>query len=284
MKRHNTVALLQARVHSSRLPGKVLMSLQGKPVIGIMLERLKRSKELDGIVVVTSTKPANNAIEYVAQQYEIPCFRGSEKDVLDRYYQASLSYGVNHIVRLTGDCPLIDTDIIDNVIKSYYQSNVDLAVATAFPDGLDVCVFSFNALELAWKNAKLASEREHVVPWIFKRTQLHGKNLHKFLNSGTEEILPDVCIPINETSEYMFQAIDYSCPENLRDERWTIDEPDDFIFLQELSKSLSISLVDASWQDILQTLNKYPEIRVINKHILRDEGYRKSLTKDMVCL
>ena len=82
----------------------------------------------------------------------------------------------------------------------------------------------------------------------------------------------------------MFQAIDYSCPENLRDERWTIDEPDDFIFLQELSKSLSISLIDASWRDILQTLNKYPEIRVINKHILRDEGYKKSLAKDMVCL
>src|SRR4030067_1502842 len=118
---HRTVALVQARLHSSRLPGKVLMSLQGRPVLGIMLERLKRSKELDDIVVVTSTEPANGAIEYVAQQYDIPCFTGSEKDVLDRYYRAALSYRVNHIVRLTADCPLIDPDIVDNVIKRYHQ-------------------------------------------------------------------------------------------------------------------------------------------------------------------
>ena len=280
---HRTVALVQARLHSSRLPGKVLMPLQGKPVLGIMLERLKRSKELDDIVVVTSTEPANGAIEYVAQQYDIPCFTGAERDVLDRYYRASLSHRVNHIVRLTADCPLIDPDIVDNVIKSYHQSGVDLAIATNFPDGLDVCVFSFCALELAWKNAKLASEREHVVPWIFKHCQINGSNLYEHLRLGCFENLQNSNQTVRGQPEFLFKATEYLCTENLRGERWTLDEADDFIFLQQLSIHVPKPLINASWQDILQTIKKYPEVRTINNHISRDAGYEKSLTEDIAC-
>lgn len=249
-----TVALLQARIRSSRLPGKVLMSLQGKAIIEIMLERLKRSKELDGIVVVTSTEPENDALAYAVEQYHVPCFRGSEKDVLDRYYQAALFYKVEHIVRLTGDCPIIDWELIDEVIGFYHQCSVDYVKTRNFPDGLCTSIFSFEALESAWKNAKLPSEREHVVPWILKHTQQNGHDL--------------------------FKALDYPCEENLSDERWTIDEAADYIFLQELAKALPVSLVDATWRDILQTIRRYPEIRAINAHIPRDEGYQKSLEED----
>ncbi len=244
-----TVALLQARIRSSRLPGKVLMSLQGKAIIEIMLERLKRSKELDGIVVVTSAEPENDALAYIVEQCQVPCFRGSEKDVLDRYYQAALFYGAEHIVRLTGDCPLIDPDIIDRTVRSYRQCGADYVSTEGFPDGECVCIFSSKALESAWKNAKLPSEREHVVPWIWKHSHL-------------------------------FNILNYPCSENLSDERWTIDEAADYIFLQELAKALPMPVVDATWQDILQTIKKHPEIKAINGHIPCDEGYQKSLEED----
>jgi len=249
-----TVALLQARIRSSRLPGKVLMSLQGKAIIEIMLERLKRSKELDGIVVVTSTEPENDALAYAVEQYHVPCFRGSEKDVLDRYYQVALLYEVEHVVRLTGDCPLIDAEIVDSVIQFYHSSSADYVSTKNFPDGLCTSIFSFEALESAWKNAKLPSEREHVVPWILKHTQQNGHNL--------------------------FKALDYSCAENLSDERWTIDEAADYIFLHKLAQALQMKIVDATWRDILQTVRKHPELRAINAHIPRDEGYQKSLQED----
>ena len=249
-----TIALLQARIRSNRLPGKVLMSLQGKAVIEIMLARLKRSQELDAVVLVTSTEPENDALAYVAEQHNIPCFRGSEKDVLDRYYQAALFYKVEHIVRLTGDCPLIDWELIDEMIGFYHQCGVDYVKTENFPDGLCASVFSFEALESAWKNATLPSEREHVTPWILKHTQQNGHNL--------------------------FKALDYSCAENLSDERWTIDAAADYIFLQELAKALPTPLVNATWQDILRTVKAHPEIKAINAHIPRDEGYQKSLEED----
>ena len=254
-----TVAFLQARVRSSRLPGKVLASLQGFSIIEISIKRLKRSKELDGIIVLTSNEPENDALAYIVSQHNIPCFRGAENDVLDRYYQGALKFNVEHIVRVTGDCPLIDPEIVDNVIQLYHKSDADLVsnqLSESFPDGLDVSVFSFKALESAWKNGQLASEREHVVPWIIKNSQENGKSL--------------------------FKVLDYPCKKNLAEQRWTIDEASDYIFLQELAKVLPVSLVNASYTDILNTLEKYPEIKNINANIVRNEGYQKSLQKDTV--
>jgi len=254
-----TFALLQARVRSSRLPGKVLASLQGTSIIEIVVERLKRSEELDGIILLTSNEPENDALAYIVSQHNIPCYRGSENDVLDRYYQGALCYDVSHIVRITGDCPLIDPEIVDSVIRLYHQSDADLVsnqLSESFPDGLDVCVFSFNALEAAWKNAQLTSEREHVVPWIIKNSQINGGSL--------------------------FKARDYPCTKNLSDQRWTIDEASDYIFLKELTKVLPVSIINASYIDILNILEKYPEIKNINSNNIRNEGYQKSLVKDTI--
>jgi spore coat polysaccharide biosynthesis protein SpsF len=257
MPKPKTSALLQARMSSSRLPGKTLMSLQGKAVIEIIFERLKRSTLLDSTIVVTSTKPENDAIAYVAKEHDVPCFRGSEEDVLDRYYQAAQLYEVANIVRLTADCPLIDPEVIDQVIRLYHQSGAELVsnqLSESFPDGLDVCIFSFRALMLAWKHAALPPEREHVVPWILKHCQLQNHKLGA--------------------------AIDFPCRENLSGERWTLDEASDYIFLQKLAEVLPVPIVDASWRDIRRTLDKNPQIRLANRHIARNEGYQESLRKD----
>ncbi len=254
---HKTFALVQARLRSSRLPGKALMSLQGMSIIEIILKRLKKSKELDGIIVLTSTEPEDDALAYAVEQHQVPCFRGSEDDVLDRYYQAARYYDINHIVRITGDCPLIDPGLIDRMIKSYHQSDADLItnqISNSFPDGLDVCIFSFDSLQSAWENAKLPSEREHVVPWILEHARQNDHN--------------------------SFKALDYPCYENLSDHRWTLDEAKDYMFLQELTKVLPMSFVDATWEDVLQTIQRHPEIKSINHHISRNEGYQKSLGMD----
>ncbi len=254
-----TIALIQARLRSTRLPGKVLMALEGMSLLELMLKRLARSKKLDSIAIVTSLEPENEAIAYVCKQLDIPCYKGSETDVLDRYYQAAIHYGAEHIVRLTADCPLIDADIVDGVIGKYHSSNADIAFSKNFPDGQCVGVFSFKALKAAWECAKLPSEREHVVPWIRKQS--------------------------NEENQNTFKCVYYTCENDLFCERWTIDEAVDYIFFRELVKALPMSIVDASWKDILNTIRSHPEISRINKHICPDEGYQKSLEEDKkICL
>jgi spore coat polysaccharide biosynthesis protein SpsF (cytidylyltransferase family) len=251
------VAFLQARMKSTRLPGKVLMPLQGRSVIGTIIERLKKSRELSEIIILTSVEPEDDALCEVVKECGVPFFRGDEDDVLDRFYKAALYFNTRHIARLTGDCPLIDPGIVDRVINFYKHTKVDLVsnqISESYPDGLDVCVFSFKALEAAWKNATLTSDREHVVPWIIRNA---GKGQTKDMG-----------------------VMDYPSSENLFDHRWTLDEPADLLFFRELAEVLPVPLVDARWQEILKTLKKYPEIRAINGHIQRNEGYRKSLERD----
>jgi len=210
-KIEKTAAIIQARLGSSRLPGKVLMCLNGKSILEIMIERIKRSREIDAVIIATSACEENDAIQYVADQHNIPCFRGSEKDVLDRYYNAASLYGADHIVRLTADCPLIEPEIIDSIIQKYHEDDADIALSSGFPDGLDVSIFSFKSLKSAWEKAELPSEREHVVPWILKQCSPNGLNL--------------------------FKAVYYECNENLSNLRWTIDEAKDYIFLKTLYPS-----------------------------------------------
>jgi len=251
------VAFLQARMQSSRLPGKVLMPLQGKSVIGTIIERLKKSRELSDIIVLTSVEPEDDALCEVVKECGVPFFRGDEEDVLDRFYKAAFYFKARHIARLTGDCPLIDPEIVDRVVDFYKHTEVDLVsnqITESYPDGLDVCVFSFKALEAAWKNATLISDREHVAPWIIR-------------NAGKGQ------------AEDM-RVMDYPSSENLFDHRWTLDEPADLMFFRELAEVLPMPLVDACWLDVLATLRLHPEIKDINSHIRRNEGYEISLEKD----
>ena len=171
---------------ATRLPGKVLRPIAGTPLIGLLLQRLARSRRIGQIVLATSTDPRNAAlVEYVrGLGYEV--HQGSEQDVLDRYYRAAQAAGADVIVRITGDCPLIDPELVDAVIGKYLESGADYASNTqppSFPDGLDTEVFSFAALEEAARAARQPAQREHVTPYLREAPQFRRVNL-AYANDG----------------------------------------------------------------------------------------------------
>jgi glutamate-1-semialdehyde 2,1-aminomutase len=245
-------AILQARLSSSRLPHKVLMTILGKPMLALMIERVKRAKRIDKLIVATSISPDDDAIEALCVQKDVDCFRGSLDDVLDRYYQAALKYRPDHIVRLTGDCPLHDPELIDRVVEFYIAGSYDYVCNTTqptCPDGQDVWVFSFNALESAWKNAKLLSEREHVCPYM--------------------KIHPE-----------LFRIGSFVDSQNLSSLRWTVDEPADFEFVKTVYEELYPHKPTFSTVDILALLDRKPSLSQINSEFERDEGFQISLLRD----
>ena len=164
--------LLQARMSSTRLPGKTLKPLAGLPALLRQIERVRRARSITRLTVVTSTDPSDDALATLCGEHGVDVFRGSLNDVLDRFYRAAQLSQAPHIARLTGDCPLIDPEVIDAVAAFYLQGDYDYASNTVnptFPDGLDVEFFKFAALEAAWKEAELPSEREHVTPFTYSK-------------------------------------------------------------------------------------------------------------------
>ena len=161
------VAIIQARMSSSRLPGKVLLPLVEKPVLAHVIERLSYSRLIEKIVVATSVDSSDDPIANFCRENHVLCFRGSLEDVLDRYYRAAIENHADSVVRITADCPVIDPVVVDAVITGFLSGNYDLfGLDGEFPDGLDCTVFSLSALKKARLNAKLKSEREHVGPYI----------------------------------------------------------------------------------------------------------------------
>tara|TARA_B100002052_G_scaffold299188_1_gene336234 strand:- start:20406 stop:21173 length:768 start_codon:yes stop_codon:yes gene_type:complete len=244
------VAIIQARMNSNRLPGKVLMNLANKPVLIHIVERLSYCKLIDSIVVATSNENSDDSIAELCSRNNIECFRGSLNDVLDRYYQSSKTYNAEAILRITGDCPVIDPIIVDAVVDGYLKGNFDCyGLGGQFPDGLDCTVYSFRALEKAWKEAVLPSEREHVGPYIEKNMEL--------FNIGSLELF-----------------------HGLEKERWTLDEPSDYEFLTKVFDGLYEPHKPFLVNDILKFLNNNPDLYKINSTITRNEGYLKSLKED----
>lgn len=246
----NVVAIIQARMSSTRLPGKVLMSLAGKPVLEHVVSRIEQCKSIHKVVVATSTDGSDDAIEQWCQQGGVACHRGSLHDVLDRYYQAAKAHHADAIVRITADCPAIDPTIVDEVVQGYMDGGFEFfGLAGEFPDGLDCTVFAFSAIERAWREAKLPSEREHVGPYIEKNPQrFKSGKLEKF--SGLAHL------------------------------RWTLDEPRDLAFLQEVFVRLYHEGPPFLAKDVLALLDREPELVGINSNIIRNEGYLKSLQTD----
>lgn len=160
------LAVLQARMSSVRLPGKVLMPLFGMPMLLVMLDRVMASKRLDKVIVATSTDKTDDVIFDFCIKNGIGCFRGSLTDVLDRYYQAAMVFIPHHVVRLTADCPLINTEIMDKTIEKHLDGGFDFTANFGFPDGYDVEVMTLETLSRAWREASTPEEREHVTPYI----------------------------------------------------------------------------------------------------------------------
>jgi spore coat polysaccharide biosynthesis protein SpsF len=166
--------IIQARMASTRLPNKIMKPLAGKPVLWHVVERCKRSMA-DQVIVATSINRENNVIEEFCKKYNCPCFRGSEEDVLERYYESAKKYGVDIIIRITGDCPLISPEVINNLIKKFQGEEVDYLgnlAQRSFPRGLDCEIFSFKALEKAHKLAKEKPHREHVTAFIYSHPEM----------------------------------------------------------------------------------------------------------------
>lgn len=247
------LAILQARVSSTRLPGKVLKPILGKPMLTHQIERALRAKRIDRLILATSRDPSDDSLERLCQEMNLPCYRGDLNDVLDRYYQASLLFHPLHVVRLTGDCPLVDPAVIDRVVECYLAGNFDYLSNTlepTFPDGLDVEIFSFFALKKAWMKAVLPSEREHVTPYI-------------------------------RNHEEIFKIGDFKGETDLSSHRWTVDEARDFEFITRVYEKLYPSAPDFGTAEVLDLLCKHPEIMNINQGIQRNEGYANSLKADM---
>ena len=236
------LAIVQARMGSTRLPGKVLKMVNGKPLIEILLHRLSHSRKIDQIILATSEDRENDQLAEMVENIGFEVFRGSKSDVLERYYQAAKRYSPEAVVRITGDCPIIDPQLVDEVIGLYQENNVDYVSNTeppTYPDGLDAEVFSFTALEMTNSKAEKSFEREHVTPFIRTNRQ--------------------------------FKRANYSNKTDLSGERWTVDDPEDFEVIKNIIKHFAPDL-DFSWQDVLKLKKSRPELFEANFGIRRNEG------------
>lgn len=216
------VAVVQARMGSTRLPGKVAMDLAGRPMLQLLLERLRRARRLDRVVVATSDEPGDDPILAVAAAAGVPVVRGPERDVLERFRVAVADTPHEHVVRLTGDCPFLDAGIVDAVVDEHLASGADYTSNTlvrTYPDGLDVEVLRREALETAATEANEAVEREHVTPYVYRRPERFRLRFHRGVRL-------------------------------LGDERWTVDTREDLDALRATADRLG-DPVAASWTDVL---------------------------------
>src|SRR6266568_5639733 len=169
------IAIVQARMGSTRLPGKVLMDLGGQPVLCRVVERLRRSAKLRDVVVATTNSPKDDLIVELCNEQSFTVFRGSENDVLDRYYRAASFHGCDAVVRITSDCPLIDAELVDMVIHEFIEKKADYAsnvLVRTYPRGLDAEVFTMPALQKSWRMAMQPHQREHVTPFFYEHPKL----------------------------------------------------------------------------------------------------------------
>ena len=252
-----TLLIIQARMASRRLPNKVMLKIFNKPILWHVVNRVKKSKYVDKIVIATSSNIKDNSIRNFCTDNQIECFSGSENDVLDRFYKLINFYELHpndNIVRITADCPLIDPVIIDKVISHHISHNFDYTsntVQPTFPDGLDCEIIKVSVLKKIWSIAKLNSEREHVTLFI--------RNHFKDFNIGSYENF-----------------------KNLSNLRWTLDEKEDFLFIsrvfQLLYKPNDIFYTD----EILFMLKANPHLSNINSKFIRNEGLTKSILDDSI--
>jgi len=243
--------IVQARTGSTRLPGKVLLDLGGKTVLARVLERAAASRSLSEVAVATGIGAENLPIVKFCAAKDIRVFCGSEDDVLDRFYQFAKLVKPKNIVRITADCPLLDPRVIDLVVQAHFRSGADYTTNTlppTFPDGEDVEVLTFRALERAWNAATLMSEREHVTPYIRNHPRI-------------------------------FKIRSVRNAVDLSGKRWTLDNPEDLKFISAVYRAFKGRGM-FGMDDILRLLSKRPELEKINGAIARNEGYKKSLRED----
>ncbi len=251
MEQRKVIAIVQARMGSTRLPGKALADIDGRPMLGQIVKRLQRSRSINSVLVATSTAKADDAIaEFCGNSTAV--FRGDENDVLDRFFQAAKHYDADTIVRITGDCPLIDPQVVDKIVAAYLADGCDYASNTllcTYPDGLDTEVFSFAALEIAWSEARRATDREHVTPFIRTSQRFRLRNVESELGASVRHL------------------------------RWTVDEPQDLEFVRAVYARFNPNEM-FGWREVLSLLDGDPALAQLNSSLVRNEGYYRSLAQE----
>lgn len=248
------LAVIQARCGSSRLPSKVLKDLCGKSVLERVVERVKKSQYVDEVVVATTFNKEDLPIVRLISGMGVRVFMGNALDVLDRYYQVAKLVQPEYVIRITADCPVFDTETLDDAIRKLKPgTDYMAALSETLPDGLDLEIIRFEVLKRTWKEAQLMSEREHVTMYIKNNREL-------------------------------FHIQDYQCVlGNLHNERWTVDEEEDYQFIKNIYEHFYvIGKDDFNASDILEYLNDYPEVRRINQGFVRNEGLLISLRNDKI--
>lgn len=234
-----TIIIVQARMTSTRLPGKVLLPLGGEPMLVRLLERLHRVQRVHGIVIATTTNTSDDPIAALCAQRGVPCHRGSEMDVLSRYAEAARLHGADVVVRITSDCPLIDPALIDEVIATYEEGGSDYVsnmLPPTWPYGMAVEVFSAAALAQAHAESKLDAEREHVTPFLYSHPE-------------------------------RYRLRNVASPVDLSFHRWTVDTPEDYELVRRLFEALYPIGHNFTLTDVLALLEAYPDWIAINQHI-----------------
>ena len=236
-----TVIIVQARMGSTRLPGKILKEVLNKTLLEYQIERLQRVRLADAIVIATTTKDTDKPIINLCNNLSIACFRCAEQDVLARYYSAANTFRADIIVRITSDCPIIDPQVIDEVIKYYsdHYAQFDFVSNTlqrTYPRGMDTEVFPFRVLSEAFKEAKASPEREHVTPFIRRNPQ-------------------------------RYRLGNVTCDRDLSQFRWTVDTPEDFELIRNIITTLYPVNPYFGLKECLTAMNKHPEWKLINSYV-----------------
>lgn len=235
------VIIVQARMSSTRLPGKVLKKIMGKPLLEYQIERLRRVESADDLIVATTTGAADDALVSFCESRQVGWFRGDEEDVLSRYHQACEKYRGDAVVRVTADCPLIDPDVVNQVIDTYLDAgdNWDYVANTierTYPRGMDCEVFSAEILASAHREARAQSEREHVTEFFYRRPE-------------------------------RFRLLNVSYPTDQSAHRWTVDTPEDLELIGRMLETLYPQKPEFTLEDCLELASRHPELSEINRHI-----------------
>ena len=228
------VAIIQARMGSTRLPGKVLAEIHGRPMLWHVVERTRAARHANEVIVATTNVTADDAIVEWCHQQKIVCFRGSEEDVLDRYYQAATQHQADIVVRITSDCPLIDGEIVDKVLREFSVGHFDYAsngIARTYPRGLDTEVMTYAALERAHATANQPYQRAHVTPFIYENPKL-------------------------------FSILSVTSMEDYSSYRWTVDTPEDLGFVRTVYDRIGRD--DCKWTEVMDLLQREPQLAQIN--------------------
>jgi spore coat polysaccharide biosynthesis protein SpsF len=251
-----TVAIVQGRMASSRLPDKIMKDIAGKPMLAWVVDQASKAHRIDQVVVATTTDPSDDPVESFCHKRGTPCYRGSMLDVLDRFYQAAKLYQADTVVRFTADCPLLDPHLVDEVLRQFFEKDADFAAnrlpppfTRTYPIGLDTEVASFAALERAWKEATARHDREHVMPYLY---EVDGR----------------------------FKVVRVEYEKDFGWMRWTVDTAADLELIRQVANRLQ-DKPDFSWQDVLAIFEREPELAQINSNVQHrtmfdvDERYKK---------